>query len=168
LVIIVMLSHRGGAIISILLGLAAISAGLLFGAGWPPMAETLLSRGGKIMAFSAQNLDRRPRSLCAGPHHLSPSPGRGRGLSRLGRHLYLGLWSDLGAEPRCVNRPAPSGGAAEVAATMYFSLATLTTTGYGDIVAVDPFARSLANVESLIGVFYVAITVAHLVTHLWI
>jgi voltage-gated potassium channel Kch len=47
---------------------------------------------------------------------------------------------------------------------LYFSLTTLTTTGYGDIVPVDPFARSLANLESLIGQFYLAITVARLVT----
>ena len=37
-------------------------------------------------------------------------------------------------------------------------------TGYGDIVAVNPFARSLANLESVIGQFYLAITVARLVT----
>ena len=47
---------------------------------------------------------------------------------------------------------------------LYFSLTTLTTTGYGDIVALDPFARSLANLESVIGQFYLAITVARLVT----
>jgi hypothetical protein len=47
---------------------------------------------------------------------------------------------------------------------LYFSLTTLTTTGYGDIVPVDPFARSLANLESVIGPFYLAITVARLVT----
>ena len=41
---------------------------------------------------------------------------------------------------------------------LYFSLTTLTTTGYGDIVPVDPFARSLANLESVIGQFYLAIT----------
>jgi hypothetical protein len=40
----------------------------------------------------------------------------------------------------------------------------LTTTGYGDIVAVDPFARSLANFESVLGQFFIAITVARLVT----
>jgi hypothetical protein len=40
----------------------------------------------------------------------------------------------------------------------------LTTTGYGDIVAVDPLARSLANLESVLGQFYLAITVARLVT----
>jgi hypothetical protein len=30
---------------------------------------------------------------------------------------------------------------------IYFSLVTLTTTGYGDIVPLHPYARSLANVE---------------------
>ena len=47
---------------------------------------------------------------------------------------------------------------------LYFSVTTLTTTGYGDIVAVDPFARSLANLEAVIEQFYLAITVARLVT----
>jgi voltage-gated potassium channel Kch len=47
---------------------------------------------------------------------------------------------------------------------MYFSLTTLTTTGYGDILPVDPFARSLANLESVLGVFYIGITIARLVT----
>jgi hypothetical protein len=55
-------------------------------------------------------------------------------------------------------------GDSEAAAMLYFSLTTLTTTGYGDIIAVDPLARSLANLESVIGVFYLAITVARLVT----
>jgi voltage-gated potassium channel Kch len=60
--------------------------------------------------------------------------------------------------------PAPIGDLGELATMMYFSLTTLTTTGYGDIVPVDPFARSLANLESVIGQFYLAITVARLVT----
>jgi hypothetical protein len=59
---------------------------------------------------------------------------------------------------------APTGGPDELATMLYFSLTTLTTTGYGDIVPVDPFARSLANLESVIGQFYLAITVARLVT----
>ena len=37
---------------------------------------------------------------------------------------------------------APTGGPDEFATMLYFSLTTLTTTGYGDIVPVDPFARS--------------------------
>jgi hypothetical protein len=51
-------------------------------------------------------------------------------------------------------------GPQETGVMLYFSLTTLTTTGYGDIVAVDPFARSLANLKAMIGQFYLAITVA--------
>jgi hypothetical protein len=47
---------------------------------------------------------------------------------------------------------------------MYFSLVTLTTLGYGDIVAVKPTARMIATLEAAAGVLYVAITVARLVS----
>jgi Ion channel len=46
---------------------------------------------------------------------------------------------------------------------LYFSLTTLTTTGYGDIVAVKPAARMFATLEAASGVLYLAITVARLV-----
>jgi hypothetical protein len=65
------------------------------------------------------------------------------------------------------NLTPPTGGPGELAAMLHFSLTTLTTTGYGDIAAVDPFARSLANLESVLGQFYLAITVVHLVTLDW-
>ena len=47
---------------------------------------------------------------------------------------------------------------------MYFSMSTLTTVGYGDIAPVNPIARSLANLEALIGQLYPAIIVARIVT----
>ncbi len=47
---------------------------------------------------------------------------------------------------------------------VYFSFSTLTTTGYGDIVPVDPFARSLANVEAVIGQLFPATLLARLIT----
>jgi len=46
----------------------------------------------------------------------------------------------------------------------YFSVVTLTTTGYGDITAVNPFARSLVMMEALIGQLYTAILIARLVS----
>ena len=46
---------------------------------------------------------------------------------------------------------------------LYFSLTTLTTLGYGDIVGVKPAARMFATLEAAAGVLYVAITVARLV-----
>ena len=55
-----------------------------------------------------------------------------------------------------VGRVAPS-------KILYFSLTTLTTLGYGDIVAVGPIARMTAALEAVAGVLYIAITVARLV-----
>jgi hypothetical protein len=46
----------------------------------------------------------------------------------------------------------------------YFSVITLTTTGYGDITAVSHFARSLVMMETLIGQLYPAILIARLVS----
>lgn len=46
----------------------------------------------------------------------------------------------------------------------YFSLATLTTLGYGDIVPVHPLARSLATLEALLGQLFPATILARLVT----
>ena len=46
----------------------------------------------------------------------------------------------------------------------YLSFVTLTSTGYGDIVPVHPLARSLCNIESVIGQLYPATVLARLVT----
>jgi MFS family permease len=46
----------------------------------------------------------------------------------------------------------------------YFSFVTLTTTGYGDITAVHPVARTLAMLEALAGQLYPAIVLAWLVS----
>jgi hypothetical protein len=47
---------------------------------------------------------------------------------------------------------------------LYFSLTTITTTGYGDILPVHPFVRSLANLESVMGQLFPATLLARLVT----
>ena len=49
-------------------------------------------------------------------------------------------------------------------AVFYMSFVTLTSTGYGDIVPVHPLARSLCNIESVIGQLYPATLLARLVT----
>jgi Ion channel len=46
---------------------------------------------------------------------------------------------------------------------LYFSLVTLSTIGYGDVVPVNGEARILAALEGITGVLYIAITVALLV-----
>ncbi len=45
---------------------------------------------------------------------------------------------------------------------MYFSLTTLTTTGYGDVIPLTNHARSLVMVEEFAGVFYVGVLIARL------
>jgi hypothetical protein len=46
----------------------------------------------------------------------------------------------------------------------YFSISTITTLGYGDIVPVHPFSRTLATIEALVGQLYPAILLARLVS----
>jgi Ion channel len=166
LAMLVLLSQRPEAMISILLALAAIIASLAFGKQWPPIAGTLLRRGGGIVAFSA---------LAWVVGHAVYAPGRITYHRLQGAVVvYLSFAAIFASAYGVIWELMPGafgslqtvtiGDDAEAVVLMYFSLTTLTTTGYGDIVAVDPFVRSLANLEALIGVFYVAITVARLVT----
>jgi len=46
---------------------------------------------------------------------------------------------------------------------LHLSIATLTSTGYGDILPVAPFARSMSQLEQLIGVFYIAVLISRLI-----
>lgn len=43
---------------------------------------------------------------------------------------------------------------------IYYSLVTISTVGYGDILPVSPSARTLATIEAVVGQFYVAVVVA--------
>jgi hypothetical protein len=163
--IVVMLSLRWYAIILILLGLAAIVASSLISAEAYPISVIILRRGADILIFSA---------LAWVVGHAVYAPGRIT-LRRLQGAIvmYLNFGSIFAAAYGLIwelnpgafaNLVAPEGGPEEIGSLLYFSFTTLTTTGYGDIVAVDPFARSLANFESILGQFFIAITVARLVT----
>jgi len=46
---------------------------------------------------------------------------------------------------------------------LYFSLTTLTTVAYGDVMPLAPTARSVASLEGVFGQFYIAVVVAQLV-----
>lgn len=46
----------------------------------------------------------------------------------------------------------------------YYSFITLATVGYGDIVPVLTYARSLAVLEAVIGVFFIAVLISRLVS----
>ncbi|PKB15362.1 potassium channel family protein [Flavobacterium sp. 5] len=48
---------------------------------------------------------------------------------------------------------------------MYFSYITITTTGFGEIVPLHPFARAMVQVEAIIGVLYPVILIGRLVSN---
>ena len=146
LVIVVMLSRRWNAIILILLGLAAIAANFLLSGGLSPVVTAVLHRSGDILAFSA---------LTWVVAHAVYAPGRITFRRLQGAIvLYLSLATIFASAYALIWELSPGafanlvsqvGGPEEVGTMLYFSLTTLTTTGYGDIVAVDPFGRSLAS-----------------------
>jgi Ion channel len=47
---------------------------------------------------------------------------------------------------------------------LYFSMVTMTSVGYGGIVPVNPYVRMIAALESMSGIFFVAVVVARLVS----
>ena len=53
-----------------------------------------------------------------------------------------------------------SNSTAEAGDLMYYSLVTLTTLGYGDIVAISPIARMLSALEAVAGNLYLAILIS--------
>lgn len=57
-----------------------------------------------------------------------------------------------------------SGVAARLSDLSYFSLTTVTATGFGDILAVHPLARSLASAEAVFGQLFPAIFLSRLVS----
>jgi hypothetical protein len=162
--VVVLLSHRRGAIIAIVPGLLAALMGRVFFPAWSPVAASLLRHGGSVLTFAA---------LTWVVSHAVYAPGRITfrrlqgavvvflNLAIVFASTFSLVW-DL--SPAAFHLPAPRGDAGELATMLYFSLTRLTTTGYGDLVPVDPFARSLANLEAVIGLFYIAISVARLVT----
>jgi hypothetical protein len=87
--------------------------------------------------------------------------------------LYLGLGMAFAAAyrfccvlaPGCLaNIPAETESFQAYNSVLYFSFATLTSVGYGDVLPVQPFVRALANLEAIIGQLYPATLLARLVT----
>ena len=70
------------------------------------------------------------------------------------------------ASQTCCGQPALTAGEPEALRRelTYFSVVTLTTTGFGDITAVHPVARTLVMLEALVGQLYPAIILAWLVS----
>ena len=145
--VVVLLSRRRDAIATIVLGLIAILASAWPGLAWPPAAvASVLRRGGDILIFSA---------LTWVVAHAVYAPGRITSHRLQGAAvLYLSLATIFASAFSLIWELNPSGftglpgltrGPAENATMMYFSLTTLTTTGYGDITPLDPFCPQLGQ-----------------------
>ena len=110
------------------------------------------------------------------PHTHPPTPG----CSEINVHRYqgafatyvlLGVMFAQGFELVAMVEPgafqilgAPATYDTILPRLLYYSFTTLTTLGYGDITPIHPYARSLAVLESLVGVIYPAVLIARLVS----
>jgi len=47
---------------------------------------------------------------------------------------------------------------------LYFSMITLSGVGYGGIIPINPYVRLVAALENMVGIFYIAVIVARLVS----
>ena len=151
-----------------ILGLLAMTAPI--GLGWytalVPGTQTGVLRAalatvalGWLAALTLQHVFRRGQITTA------------RLLGAVAVYLLLAVifgevyWLLLQVDPeafRFSHEPANAG--AVRSGLTYFSLTTLTTIGYGDIVPVNAAGRSLATMEGLIGQLYPAVLIGRLVS----
>lgn len=78
---------------------------------------------------------------------------------------FASIYTIIGAQdPQAFSGFVVSDTADNAAHLVYFSMMTLTTVGYGDIVPVSPVARSFAILEASFGALYPATLIARLVS----
>ena len=77
--------------------------------------------------------------------------------------MFFALYTAIAALAPDSFEKTSGGTTSQAVDLLYFSMVTLTTVGYGDIVPVRGLVRMLAGLEATMGVMYVAITVAILV-----
>jgi Ion channel len=65
--------------------------------------------------------------------------------------------------PASMHTNSPPQGAFLLGDMIHLSIATLTSTGYGDITPSAPFARSMSQLEQFVGVFYIAVLISRLI-----
>jgi hypothetical protein len=79
---------------------------------------------------------------------------------------FAGLYGTLGLLVPHPFRGMPprEDGPAVIAHVLYFSFATLTSVGYGDVIPMHPLTRGLSNLEAVIGQLFPATLIARMVT----
>jgi voltage-gated potassium channel Kch len=84
-------------------------------------------------------------------------------------YLLLGVcWSGIHVlaevlEPGSFQLPGHGPDAQFVDFALYYSLVTMTTLGYGDVIPSSPSTRMFAATEAIMGQLYIAVLVARLV-----
>lgn len=82
------------------------------------------------------------------------------------------VWSQLYAaallvDPGALSAPGTGAGMAPAGSDLvYFSLVTVTTLGYGDVLPVSPMARILAASEAVVGGLYMAVLIGRIASDL--
>jgi hypothetical protein len=81
-------------------------------------------------------------------------------LGLLTIYLLLGVFFSYAAQLVNAYVPFFAGGQTDAASFTYFSFVTLSTTGYGDLVAAEGIPRSVAVAEALVGQLYLVSVVS--------
>ena len=158
----------------------ALLAGLLVLAGGPPVWNRVAAMLGlapdaphEVIAFVAFAFNALVTFLVArrsfGPGPVTAHRIQGAILIYLNVAVLFAISYDL-LEIHAPGAIRPTSGqfiaaspGAQAAQSSYFSLVTITTTGYGDIAPIHPLARSLANLEAVFGQLFPATFVARLI-----
>jgi ion channel len=158
-------SHNGPAKAAVLVAIALIVAGIVVGLHRPSVLVTYLHLIGALIMGSA---------LIWVVARAVFAPGRVTYHRIVGTLLlylmigatFAGLYGTLGLLVPHPFRGMPprEDGPAVVAHVLYFSFATLTSVGYGDVIPMHPLTRGLSNLEAVIGQLFPATLIARMVT----
>jgi hypothetical protein len=158
-------SENGPATAAVFAAIAVIVSGMVFGLRRPSVLTTYFHLVGALIMGCAL-IWVVARSVFA--------PGRVNYHRLIGTLvLYLmigatfaGLYGTLGLlVPHAFSgMPPREDGPAVIAHVLYFSFATLTSVGYGDVIPMHPLTRGLSNLEAVIGQLFPATVIARMVT----
>lgn len=156
---------QSGAMLPLATGLALLAVGAVWAEHVAPRPALSVVRAVSVfVCFGLMAWVVLRRVFQAGPVTMDRVQGS------LAVYLLLGLiWTSayslvLLLDPDAFQPAIPAMAAALQPKLVYFSFVTLTTTGYGDFTPVNPIARALSNLESLVGQLYPVVLIARLVT----
>lgn len=155
---------RGAVTIASLTFVSGIGGGILRDK-YPSMVTEIIGTSGEILALMA--LTWVVGMAVFAPGRISSHRVRGAIV------LYLNLAMTFAAVYRLLITQDPDAfsgfppfthGPLYSCDVLYFSFTTITSTGFGDIVPVHPLARSMVNLEAIVGQLYPATVLARIVT----